>query len=215
MSLCNILNYDCLVVIFSFLSAGDLVCCSATCKTLSLVAKDCFATRQIKLEGKVTAKVVADMANGYGPSVRHVIFDSCRFMSCSYISTLANACHNLKEINMVRCVVPPNYIDILASGCPNLRSISFDTCDRVADNILMDIARKYPLIQSVVFYVTSEYITDVGVSALASGCPDLRSIVLTNAGITDKSLAVLSDKCRKLEHANLTRSTIPVISSRL
>eukprot|EP00035_Acanthoeca_spectabilis_P029776 m.6373 g.6373 ORF g.6373 m.6373 type:complete len:442 (+) comp3826_c0_seq1:106-1431(+) len=119
------------------------------------------------------------------------------------LAAIGKGCPGLVSATFIQC---PGVTDVgvakLAQGCPRLRTLDFSRVENLTDASLESIGRACPELKEVVISRTS--VGDVGVTALAMGCPGLVTVVLQACNnVTTDSVCILASRCPKLASIDL------------
>ena len=134
--------------------------------------------------------------------LEYLYLRQCDCISNVGLFTIAEFCKNLREVSLNDCVnITDGGVENLIENCNNIQYLSIAKCP-ISNSALTSIATFAAQIRHLNLY-ECDYITDTGIMKIASSCPRMRSIDLSNClSITDASLYVLS-RCSKMRRVNL------------
>ena len=135
------------------------------------------------------------------------------------ILALAACCNQLKSFCLIGCdLTTDEAIAAIANSCPELESLTIggSTCvcedgtyDKflcLGDESMRIVGQKCPKLTS--FTVDKTYVSDIGLSALASGCPQLRVFDANNCpAISTACIMALLHGCKELHSIHLDDCT--------
>eukprot|EP00899_Mesostigma_viride_P005388 jgi/Mesvir1/14850/Mv05468-RA.3 len=140
------------------------------------LAAHCRQLRSLHLHrcGSVGDVVLRAVAGNCG-DLRLLDIGYCKAVTDAGVAEIAAGCRRLEHLNVSHAKVTNASMSAIASHCRGLRHLD----------------------------VHSTRVANGGITAIAQGCPDLRSLDVSNcAGINDRSIVAIAEKCRWLERAD-------------
>jgi F-box and leucine-rich repeat protein 2/20 len=172
-----------------------------------------LALKNIDLSGccSITDEAIRSIVNGC-PLLSDISLRDCVLISDTTLFIIAENCHEMRAVDVSNCFqIGVAGISALVHGCPLLQSLAFRgngnitnsclatiglTCEKL---LFIDFGQSYSENLSSIDCRLSDRITDVGVCALAQGCPLLQSLVGANCDrICDESIRVIGLSCQGL-----------------
>ena len=178
----------------------------------------------IFLSQKTCDEMFVDHAAAF-VNTKYCIFNDCKISNQGF-EAFVNNCHNLEYLRMEccgqlysgcivylssRCVnlyaldiafshwVRDVDIVALATNCPHLQDLNMRGCDEVTNDSLIALGRHCSGLRLLCFTDSERSITNVGVAALAQGCPLLETLLIERCDFVDeKSLLPLVMNCQQL-----------------
>ena len=124
----------------------------------------------------------------------NTVYDSSRWFAWFDTS-------EVQDLKLPNWITDEQMLCMLGDGrFPKLKSLekSCQNGNNILDSTVAEVAQKFPGLQSLA--ITYSGITDVGVIAVANGCPNLKSINFWSCEkITDASVCEVVKKCRHLQ----------------
>lgn len=122
------------------------------------------------------------------------------------LRAIAAGCLALEHLDVSRC---PRLTDAglaeVPARCHRLRHLAFASCHAGTDTLAAVGAHCQALEHLNANYSQQGRVSDVGLVAVANGCPALRHLeVCSSSGITDVSLVALAHNCRRIEHVDFS-----------
>jgi len=153
-----------------------------------------------------TAKALSSCAN-----LKVLELGRCKgitFFSTHYLSL---GCTKLIKLDLSRCNPFAND-KAPVIRFPSLRHLEMVACSWIGEIVLMAIAKGCPLIQNLNLERCAK-LNDIGISIIARRCSELRTLILGQVSgnpvfITDVSVKILSEFCKKLQILDLTACNI-------
>ena len=139
------------------------------------------------------------------------------FVEAESVFVLPRVCRRWREICSTLAVQEikwkqyPMKIEVflvMLSKFRRIESLDFDldddkNSDQVDDLIIMGLAKKYPGLKSLDLSGSSDFpmkITDVGISKIGEGCPQLQKLYLdSRAEVTDAGISKIKEGCQQLQ----------------
>ncbi|XP_077980989.1 uncharacterized protein LOC144436158 [Glandiceps talaboti] len=149
------------------------------------------------------------------PKLRCMKLGLCVSLSDKCIKEMSTKLTNLKWVSLANCRIGDDAITALAENSPHLTHLIIAATNqkKTTDASLISIAMyctelQYLDIQTAEHLQSSQYISDVGVSAVASNCLKLRHLNLSCCSkVTNSSLLKLAEKCQLLEYLEMRSSS--------
>jgi len=130
----------------------------------------------------------------FGILPANTVYDSSRWFAWFDTS-------EVQDLKLPNWITDEQMLCMLGDGrFPKLKSLekSCQNGKNISDSTVAEVARRFPGLQSLA--ITYSGITDVGVIAVANGCPNLKSINFWSCEkITDASVCEVVKKCRHLQ----------------
>ncbi|KAK7349735.1 hypothetical protein VNO77_07356 [Canavalia gladiata] len=198
--------------------------CTVTSDGLRAIGNLCVSLRELSLSKclGVTDEALSFLVSKH-KDLRKLDITCCRKITDVSIASIANSCTNLTSLRMESCtLVPPeafivigqkcHYLEELdltdneiddeglksISCCSRLSCLKVGICLNITDRGLAYVGMRCSKLKELDLY-RSTGVTDLGVSAIAHGCPGLEMINTSYCtSITDRALISLS-KCSNLK----------------
>ena len=141
------------------------------------------------------------------PSLQYIDLSTCDNLTDSGMTAVAIGCHNLQSIKLELCrnLFSNGSLDGLSFHFRELKNLDLNCCANVTDECLVDLATGCPHLGSINL-TNGQYITDDGLAELVKGCHEINEIVLSNCyRITNDGLISLANNLPKLQLIDLTR----------
>ncbi|KAL3141416.1 hypothetical protein ABBQ32_004985 [Trebouxia sp. C0010 RCD-2024] len=156
----------------------------------------------------------------------HLNLSGCKRVTDEGLTAVAGKCHRLVDVDLTRCmeVTVKGYIAI-ATGCRQLQTLRMYACANVNDAVLQACGQLLPELRvldicgahmatdegakalarchklEVINFTWCVQLTDEGVTPVAAGCPNLKSLSLHGLrGITNCTVEALAKHCRDSLH---------------
>jgi F-box/leucine-rich repeat protein 2/20 len=128
----------------------------------------------------------------------HLSFSSS-YLRDPWLMAILVSCPELMSLKLRKCGVHPALVADIGDVCPQLQSLDLSHNDTgLLDEALQNVGDSFAALHEL-YLAGALLVTDVGVSAVAQGCPLLEVIHLPSfAHITDSSLSALSTHCPEL-----------------
>lgn len=175
---------------------------------------------------RITDKAVIAIAR-YCQNILTLSLDNCFRITDKGLFAIAVGCQQLSSINLLNCgLVTDDGLEALAKGCkklsyirgtghghsakgiasmviwcPNLKYMDLDQVT-VTDALLKTLAVWCPQLTYLNVFESFD-ITDLGIIALAKGCPKLSSLNLSGCNITDAAVKALLENCKNLSKLDI------------
>lgn len=128
--------------------------------------------------------------------------ENCLALTGAGVQTLAWGCQYLQLVDMSGCTALCDAgLSGLGSKCRQLQQLDLCRCTRISDAGICSLANCTLLHGLVLSHCIS--VTDIGVEALAAGCPELEELNLFQTDISNASLFALAEKCPKIHTLNI------------
>ena len=111
----------------------------------------------------------------------------------------------VQEIKWKHCPMKIEAFVIMLSKFGRIESLNFDlggkkNSDQVDDSIVMELVKKYSRLKSLDLCGSDDFpmkITDVGITKIGEGCPQLQSLNLYKCSkVTDVGISNITDACQ-------------------
>ncbi|WCJ27964.1 F-box/LRR-repeat protein 3 [Euphorbia peplus] len=144
---------------------------------------------------KITDVSIANITSSC-PNLTSLRMESCTLVSKEAFTLIGQRCEFLEELDLTDNEIDNEGLKSI-SRCFKLCSLKLGICLNISDDGITYIGMNCRKLVELDLY-RSAGITDLGILAIASGCPDLETINMSYCkDITDKSLISLS-KCTRL-----------------
>ncbi|BAT97533.1 hypothetical protein VIGAN_09100100 [Vigna angularis var. angularis] len=198
--------------------------CPVTSEGLRAIGSLCISLRELSLSKclGVTDEALSLLVSKQ-KDLRKLDITCCRKITDVSIASIANSCTGLTSLKMESCTLVPQEAFVLVgqkchyleeldltdneiddeglmslSSCSKLSSLKIGICLNITDRGLTYVGMFCSKLKELDLY-RSTGVTDVGISAIAGGCPGLEILNTSYCtSITDKALISLS-KCSKLK----------------
>ncbi|KAJ1298457.1 hypothetical protein BS78_01G455200 [Paspalum vaginatum] len=126
-----------------------------------------------------------------------------REVAQEYLPTITAVCSHLKTLDLGYSPVTPNQIVMFIGQCYNLETLW--VLDSVRDEGLQNVAISCKKLQSLrvlpldAHEDADELVSEVGLTAIARGCPGLRSILYFCQTMTNAAVVAMSQSCPELK----------------
>ncbi|KAJ1419272.1 Leucine-rich repeat [Sesbania bispinosa] len=145
---------------------------------------------------KITDVSIASIANSC-ISLTSLKMESCTLVSPEAFILIGQKCHYLEELDLTDNEIDDEGLKSI-SRCSRLSSLKVGICLNITDRGLVHVGMCCSKLKELDLY-RSTGVTDLGISAIASGCPDLEMMNTSYCtSITDRALFSLS-KCANLK----------------
>jgi hypothetical protein len=121
------------------------------------------------------------------------------------VVAIIQSCPNLRHLYITQCgYISGDIVTAVAKHCANLESLVVMQIREhfATDHELRALAKGCPQLRTLVLS-RSDRITDVGVCALVQGCRDLRMLTLSSGSITNRALVAIAEHCPNLTDLSL------------
>jgi F-box and leucine-rich repeat protein 2/20 len=153
------------------------------------------------------------MARGC-PKLQTISLANSQWVSDQSVAFLAKRCRELRSVCLHGCNrVTDEAIKAIANSCPDLEKLdiagrptdgSYGTLpsSKITDESFIIVGQKCSKLESI--SIASNKVTDIGIAALASGCPQVRSFSANDCpSISTAGIMALSHGCKELRTINL------------
>ncbi|GFN89651.1 F-box/lrr-repeat protein [Plakobranchus ocellatus] len=173
---------------------GDLLTVSSQCTQLLF-----FYLRRCPLVSDLGVSYIATNCG----SLREVSLSDCHNVTDLGMRELAKLGENLRYLSVAKCEkVSDHGVSHIALNCPKLRYLNVRGCEAVSDRGLDLLARSCLRLRSL--DVGKCDITDTGLYALSTYCPQLRKLGLKSCdGVTDRGLVLMAYRCPQLRQLHV------------
>ncbi|CAN6321156.1 unnamed protein product [Urochloa humidicola] len=126
-----------------------------------------------------------------------------RELAQEYLPTIAVVCSNLKSLDLSYTPVTPNQIVMFIGQCYNLETLW--VLDSVRDEGLENVAHTCKKLKCLrvlpldALEDADELVSEVGLTAISRGCPELRSILYFCQTMTNAAVITMSRNCPELK----------------
>ena len=188
----------------SQLQSISIFCCSnLTDAGLSVLADGCPLLEFINLHCCCSVMDIGNLIPRNGVSMlQYVSLNYSKNVTNEGLCKMVEGCPKLRTLSLNYCTkVKDTGISCIGQYCPDLREIHL--CgNNITDLGLVALAKGCPLLEAANLYCCS-YVTYITLSALSTGCSQLLSVKLTGTGITDAGISILAHGCSLLQSIHL------------
>ncbi|CAN6313793.1 unnamed protein product [Urochloa humidicola] len=183
-------------------SLGQLRRLMAHAPRLSHLGTGSFRPADGGEDGLGFAEVLAAFASA-ARSRTLVSLSGFRELAQEYLPTIAVVCSNLKSLDLSYTPVTPNQIVMFIGQCYNLETLW--VLDSVRDEGLENVAiscKKLKCLRVLPLDAhedADELVSEVGLTAISQGCPELRSILYFCQTMTNTAVIAMSRNCPELK----------------
>ncbi len=183
-------------------------CTAVTDCTLELLGKCSTHLERLDLWGLslITDDGIRAIAAGC-LALQHLDVSRCPRLSDAGLAEVPTRCHRLRHLAFASCHAGTDTLLAAGAHCQVCWShcANADFLFRHRHNDSYNGCVEQALEHLNANYSQQGRVSDVGLLAIANGCPALRHLeVCSSSGITDISLVALADNCRSIEHVDFS-----------
>ena len=149
------------------------------------------------------------------PKLQTISISDGYWLSDESVAFLADRCNELRSVRLVECdLVTDESIRAIANSCPDLEKLDvsgrlttgrdnkFLHFSQITDESFIIVGQRCSKLVDISFALQN--VTDIGIAALARGCPQLRSFSAHDCpSISTDGITALSHGCKELRTINL------------
>lgn len=158
---------------------------------------------ELSLRGckEITDDGVVPLVTALGPQLRKLSLSGCKSLHDRSVRTMAARCPELRVLELAFCSnISDAAVDALARGCSRLEKLDLEEVPELTDAALGSLAAHTRGSLRAIVLSYDDKLTDVGLLALARGCPNIEQLLMDNCTrVTDQALAALPGLLHKLD----------------
>lgn len=176
------LEYCNRITLFGVISA--LYNCSSKFRALSLVK--CMGLKDMPVQDATLLNPCI--------SLRCLSIKNCPAFGSASLAILGKMCPNLRQVDLsgLSGMTDEGIISLLESSLAGLVKLNLSGCINLSDESVLAVAKHHGETIKVLNFDGCRKITDVSLSTIASSCPLLSELDVSNSAVTDSGIAALS-----------------------